>query len=214
MTDDKNFIIDPLTSLCKVALLYFMPDKTKLAINHHVLYIQYYNYYQWLERMKNGDSRVDISNLNTPFLKAIKWYILEKDNPEKAVMDEETHQSIKIITQFAIKGLKKLQNQTYNTDEAIKIILQYFINILKNALDDVWIEDICVGMNHNSILSDKIKNNYEAHTINSIAKMLNDAEKLGNAQQDIDVLIDCAHKLLINRDAIFVKLMKDINTTL
>lgn len=213
MVDDKSYIIDPLTSICKVALLHFMPEKTRLAISHHVLCIQDYSYYQWLERMKNGDSRIDISNLNTPFLKAIKWYIL--DNPERAHMNEEMIESIKTITSFTIKGLTKLQNCTYNNDNAIKIILQYFINLLQNALDGDWKDEKCVKIdNNNNILSDKIKNNYDAHTINTIAKMLKDADKIENSQNDINALIECAHKLLINRDSIFVKMMKEINTTL
>lgn len=214
MTDDKNYIIDPLTSLCKVALLHFMPEKTRLAINHHVLYVQGYSYYQWLERMKNGDSRVDISYLNIPFIKAIKWYIL--DNTEKAEIDDELTESIRTIITFTIKGLTKLQNHTYNGDNSIKIILQYFINILRDALNGTWNEENCVKIdsNNNNILSDKIKLNFEAHTINSIANMLNDAEKLENSQEDVNALVDCAHKLLVNRDITFVKMMKEINTTL
>ena len=212
MADDKTYIIDPLTCLCKIALLYFMPEKTKLAINHHVLYLQGYSYYQWIERMKNGDSRIDISNLNTPILKAIKWYIL--NNTNKVNMDVELNESIRTITKFAIKGFVKLQSSTYSSDFAIKIILQYFINMLRNALEDEWNDDECVtteGNNH--ILSDKIKNNFDPHTFNSISKMLSDADA-ENSQNNIVVLIECAHGLLINRDNIFVKMMKEINTTL
>lgn len=213
MADDKNYIIDPLTSLCKVALLHFMPEKTKLAINHYVLHVQEYSYSQWFERKYNGDSRIDISNLNTPFIKAIKWYILE--NSEKISMDKDFFDSIKTITHFTISGLNKLQNCTYNNDPAIKIILQYFINILRDAINDVWNEDKCVKMdNNNNILSDRIKNNFDAHTINSIAKMLDDADKNKNSQDDVNTLIDCAHQLLTNRDIVFVKLMKEVNTIL
>lgn len=213
MTDDKSYIIDPLTSLCKVALLHFMPEGTKLGISHHILYIQAFSYSQWLERMKNGDSRRDISNLNTPFLKAIKWYII--DNEEKADMDSELAESIRIITGYTIKGLIKLQKSTYNTDMGIKIILQYFINLLKNALEDQWNEDNSVKIDNDiNILSDKIKINFEPHTINSIAKMLSDAEKIEKSPEDINALIECSHRLLVNRDNMFSKLMKDVNTTL
>lgn len=212
MTDDKSYIIDPLTSLCKVSLLFFMPDKTKLAISHHILCVQEYTSYQWLERMKNGDNRKDISNLNAPFFKAIKWYILE--NPDKATLDEETTESIKTITKFAIKGLNKMKNNTYSNDISIKIIIQYLINMLTNALDGNWNEDNYVKPDNNGILSDKIKNNFDTHTINSIAKMLSDCEKIEGSQDDITVLVDCVHKLLINRDMIFVKMMKDINTNI
>lgn len=212
MTEDKSYIIDPLTSLCKLALLYFMPEKTRLAINHHVLYIQGYSYYQWIERMKNGDSRIDISNLNTPLLKAIKWYIL--DGAEKIEMDEQTYASILIITNFSIKGLIKMQNNTYVNDLAIRVILQYFINMLRNALTADWSdEDYVKSDSHTNIISDKIKNNYDPHIINSIAKILNDANET-NSAEDINALIDCAHRLLINKDKNFVKMMKEINTTL
>lgn len=212
MADEKSYIIDPLTCLCKIALLSFMPEKTRLAISHHVLYLQGYSYYQWLERMKNGDSRIDISNLNAPILKAIKWYII--DNPYKVQMDKETDESIKTIAKFAIKGLSKLQTSTYNNDLTIKIILQYFINILRNALDKQWDDDTCVTIEGNNyILSDKIKNNFEPHIFNSIAKILNDVNS-ENSQDNVVVLIECAHGLLINRDNQFVKMMKEINTIL
>lgn len=213
MAEDKTYIIDPLTSLCKVALLHFMPEKTKLAISHHILYIQGNTYYQWLERMIHHDSRIDISNLNLPFLKAIKWYII--DSPEKANLDNETHNSIRIISMFAIKGLIKLQETTYQSDIAIKIILQYLINMITNALNNNWDENIYVKVEGtNSILSDKIKNSIEPHAINSIAKMLLDAEKINNSIEDINALVECAHKLLMNRDMLFAKMMKEINTTL
>jgi len=212
MADDKSYIIDPLTSLCKVALLHFLPEKTKLAINHHILYIQGYSYYQWIERMINHDSRIDISNLNTPFIKAVKWYIL--DGSERAQMDRELVESIRIITKFAIKGLVKLQSNTYSTDIAIKIVLQYLINMLNNALSDNWVDETYVKSDSNNILTDKIKNNFEPNAINSIAKMLSDADKIENSADDISALIECAHQLLINRDTVFAKMMKDINTVL
>jgi hypothetical protein len=212
MANDKIYIIDPMTSICKVALLYFMPEKTRLAINHHILYIQNYNCYQWIERMKNGDSRIDISNLNMPLLKAIKWYIL--DGPDRVTMDKETSDNIKSIVNFTIKGLSKLRDYTYHSDLAIKIILQYFINLLRDALNNNWNEDNIIKMDNNGYLTDKIKNNFDPHIINSIAKILLDAAKIESSQEDINALVECAHKLLINRDIMFVKMMKDINTTL
>ena len=191
MADDKSYIIDPLTSICKVALLHFMPEGTRLAINHHTLCVQEYTYSQWLERMKNGDSRRDISNLNTPFLKAIKWYILNSE--ERAEMDDDLLASIRIITQFTIKGLTKLQKTTYSNDKGIKIILQYFINLFRDAINGEWREENIVKMDTDAttILSEKIKNSYEPKTINSIAKMLDDANKLEKSPEDINALVDC-----------------------
>lgn len=210
MTDNKKYIIDPLTTLCKIALLYFMPENTKLAIDYHILHIQEYNYYQWIERMKNGDNRIDLANLNSPIIKAIKWYIIEND--DKVQLDELTDQSIKIITKYSIKGLIKLQLM-YIDDISINIILQYFINLLSNALNDKWDETKIVKDNNN-VLTDKIKTNFESNIINSISKMFLDADQNETSINDVNTLAECIHKLLINRDNIFLKLMKDVNTIL
>lgn len=212
MADDKTYIIDPLTSVCKVALLDFMPDGTKLAIDHHTLRIHEYTYTQWLERMKNGDSRRDISNLNAPFLKAIKWYIL--DGEEKANIDDELGESIRTIMFFTVKGLKKLQNFTYQDDIGVKIILQYFVNLFTDALNDIWREESIVKINDgNSIVSGQIKNNYNADNIKQIAAMLTDASKMEKSHKDVQALINCSHELLKNRDAAFVDFMEKINRT-
>jgi hypothetical protein len=213
MAEDKSYIIDPLTSLCKMALLHFMPEKTRLAISHHVLYVQGYSYYQWIERMRNGDSRIDISYLNAPLIKAIKWYIL--DGPDKIPMDQETSDSIRTIAKFAVRGLVKMQTHTYHNDIAIKIILQYFINMLRDALAGIWMEeDYIKSDSHTNVLANRIKNNYDSHTINSICKILNDANELNDSPDDINALVECAHKLLVNKDNIFVKMMKEVNTSL
>lgn len=212
MSDDKTYIIDPLTCICKLALLNFLPIGTKLSINAHVLQIQVTSYYQCIERFKNGDTRYDISNLNLPLIKAIKWYILK--GPEKMEMDDELDNNFRIIASFAIKGLHKLQNYTYEKDINIKVVLQYFINLLRDALNNTWNEDNIIKIENENILSDKIKHNFEPHTINAITKMLIDADKIEAMVDNVNALIECSHKILINRDINFVKLMKNINTTL
>lgn len=215
MLNDKTFIIDPLTTICKVALLHFMPEGTKLSIGHYTLCIQEYNYGQWLERMKNGDSRRDIVMLHIPFLKAIKWYIIESN--EKAQMDKGLAESIRNIVQYTIRGLSKLQNSTYHTDNGIKIILQYFINMFNDAINNNWSDEKIVPLDHPNepnILTEKIKNNIDPQIIHSISKMLRDANEMKDSPDDIKVLVDCIHNLLINRDNMFVKMMRNINTNL
>lgn len=163
--------------------------------------------------MKNGDTRIDISNLITPLLKAIKWYVMDGD--ERAEMDGELADNIHAIASFAIRGLHKLQNSTYRTDKNIRILLQYFINLLRDALAGSWNDDNIVKLEgENGLLSDKIKNNYDGNAINSIGKMFRDADAMDKSQKDIDAIIDCIHKMLMNRDDNFVKIMKDVNTNL
>jgi|ERR1044071_475259 hypothetical protein len=212
MADDKSYIIDPLTTLCKLAILYFLPDNTKLSISNHVLHIQEYTYLQGAKRMMNGDNRKDISNLNTPIIKVIKWYIL--DNEEKIEFtDDKINLNIKTIALYAIKGLKKIQMNTYNSDLSIKIILQYFINILTDSLENKWDEThIVKNLSEGSVISEKIKNNYDAQIISTATQILTESEK--SSTKDSTIMINCLHDLLGVRDSNFISLMKELNTTL
>jgi hypothetical protein len=211
MAEDKMFIIDPLTTLCKLALLYMMPEKTKLSISNHVLHIQEPSFYQGLQRMGNRDSRTDLSYLNAPLYKAMKWYLL--DNADREDMDESCITDVKTITRYAVAGLIKLQKGVYKNDMCMKITFQYLINMLTNALDDEWNEKYYVTDFGESVLTNKIRGSYEKSTIESIAKMLKDAQ---NADSELTnkTLSTCISKMLDTRDVTFVQMMKEINTIL
>lgn len=208
MTDDKSCILDPLTCLCKIALLHFMPDKTRLSISNYVLTIQEYHYYQWIERMKNGDIRLDISNLNSSLLKCLKWYVL--DGPERLVLDKKTLDAIQVIAQYAIKGFIKLQTGVYRDHQPVRIIIQYFINMIHDALDGVWDETRYINHDSRGSLSERIKVGIDPLVIQSIGEMLINASKMeyGN----VNAIVDCVHQILINRDTEFVKMMREVNT--
>jgi hypothetical protein len=211
MTEDKMFIIDPLTTLCKLALLYLLPEKTKLSIGGHILCIQEPTFYQGLQRLGNRDYRTDLSYLNAPLYKAMKWYLL--DNTDREAMEESSIANVKTITRFAVAGLSKLQKGAYKNDMCMNVILQYFINMLTNALDDEWNEKYYVTDFGESVLTNKIRSSYEKSTIESIAKMLGDAQ---NADSDLTnkTLSTCISKMLDTRDVVFIQMMKDINTIL
>jgi hypothetical protein len=215
-SEDKSYILDPLTTICKLALLYFLPGGTKIGIGHHVLHLQGNTYFQWAERKYNGDTRNNIANLIIPLIKVIKWYVL--DGIDKIKMDDTLNQSIQRLAQFAVKGLIKLQNETYESDIAIYVILQHFIDLLTNALDGLYRKENYQKFNNDkNLIADKIKNNFDPYIINSISKMLDDASKMiGDEylERDMLALVDCVHKILVNRDEDFIRMMKEINTTL
>lgn len=211
--DDKNYIVDPFTCLCKIALLYFMPIGTKLSINHHVLHIQKPTSYQWIERLKNRDAGSDISHLNVPFIKAMKWYVLECD--ERMEMSNETRKGILLICDYAILSLKKLQTSTYENDYPVKLILQHFVNMFNNAIKNKWDDEMCMDpQSEEGILTDKIKNNIDENKIKSICTSLTDAGQETNTPNEIDAYVECIHKLLNDRDISFVQMMRNINTIL
>ena len=214
MIDDKSYIIDPSTALCKLALLYFMPEGTRISISHHILHIQEYSYMQGAVRRIHGDNRKDMSNLHIPLHKASKWYILDTD--ERVIFpDDKTTQSFRVSTYYAIKGLRKTQNTTYADDLCMRIILQYFINMLNSALTNTWSDDLIVkNPIDGSILTDTIKKNYDPQTISTVARMLSGADQPTNIQSNVNAMVECIHKLLMNRDTEFANLMKEINTTI
>lgn len=209
MADTKQYILDPLTTICKLALLHFMPEGTKLGIGYHVLHIQEKSAIQWIERMRNGDTRRDISYLLTPVVKGIRWYILRVEDDAIRI---DTLRSIRKITEFAIKGLEKMQKYTYEKDLGVQIIIQYLINLFTDSINNEWSESKLCTIEHENILSEKIRLNIDQEMINSIAKMLVDASNFIGTQNNIEAMVECVHKLLLNRDEIFVSMMKEINT--
>lgn len=231
MTTDKKYIIDPFNCVCKIALLYFYPNKTRLSISNHVLHIQEYMYYQGIQRMLNGDTRTDISNLDSPIYKFLKWYII--DGPEKFIMEEKVQNYMHTIVKFAIMGLEKLQNNLYIDDKTVNIVLQYLITMMKLAINNKWDEDQMIKSTYNNVLSEKIRQNIDSGVIESVYNNLIDADKLlvkiktdnlipndsdninlKNISENINILITCVHDILKLRDNIFVDQMKQIITTL
>ena len=212
MSNDKKYIIDPLTCLCKLALLNFIPDGTKIGIHNHILQIQEYHGWQWLERMGNGDKRFDMGNLIPSIIKAIKWYIL--DGEEKMEMDDELSEKIINIANKSILGLDKLKN-TYKNDYSITIILKYFENLLRDSLNNTWNDENLIDIDYNpdQILSDKIKKNFTRENIITISKMMDDAMNTDELKNK-NSLVVCIIQLLDNMDENFKKLMNDIVTKL
>lgn len=210
MTEDKSCILDPLTCLCKLALLHFMPDKTRLSISNYVLTIQEPTCYQWIERLKNGDIRLDISHLNGSLRKCLQWYVIE--GLDRMPLSQTTLNSIRIIAGYAIQGLVKLQTGVYRDHQPVRIIIQYFINMINDALDGVWDESRYIYQDVRNSLSERIKACVDEQIVQSISNMLIDASKMeyGN----VNAVVDCVHQILLNRDIEFVKMMKEVNTLL
>lgn len=210
MSDDKLCILDPLTCVCKLALLHFMPDKTKLSVSSHVLTIQEPTCYQWIERFKNGDIRLDISHLNGSLFKCLQWYVIE--SPDRMPLSQKTLDSIRTIVEYAIKGLLKLQTGVYRDHQPVRIIIQYFINMINDALDGVWDETRYIHLDVRSSLSERIKACVDEQIIQSIASMLLDASRMNHG--NVNAIVDCVHQILSNRDVVFVRMMREVNTIL
>lgn len=202
---EKAFIIDPLTTICKMALLSYLPDRTKISINNHVLVIQEHTRLQGLERLTNGDSRSDIVNLNVPLIKVVKWYLVP--GPESVTLDQVTLEAIRSIARLAVQGLKQLQIHTYHDDPMIRIVLQYFAVMIQDAVDGQWSDDKYPEFSRgSSVMSERIKEHFEGTWVVTLAKWLQ--------EQPGAFAIDRIHTMLKNRDREFLELMTEAVTTL
>lgn len=176
MTSDKKQLLDPISTLSRIILLSFYPEKTKLRIHDHcvqlventIIELFYRNYYH--------DTRNDICVLYPIFIRYIELYLLEKQNKikqkksslfSKSKSNEEVNENntdglcydyLKKIAEYTINGLKILQ-KTYEYDNVV-FSLQYFINILQSAIDgtysDTILPDHLIGIT-NGCLLDKNK---------------------------------------------------------
>lgn len=207
---DKNFIIDPLTCLCKLALLYFAPLNTKLGISNHILELQEPEVGQWWRRTNNRDSREDIYLLYQPIIKSIKWYLMSEDK-ESVSIDDDTRNNIKVIAQFAILGLEKLQ-QTYK-DGNVVLTIQLYRNYLRHAVEGTFVEDDLFKVVDSDIgVADKIKSNYESNEVRQISTLFKDSNENIANNQKVETYILCVKNLLAARDKIFQTLMYEIKT--
>jgi hypothetical protein len=123
---ERNFILDPLTCVIRVAVLSFKPKGTKISISDNRIEYHDPNFLQGPLRWTQGDNREDLHNLYYPILKATQWY--SKDDPK-----------YKVLFDFAIKGLKNLIN-SYSKNSLISHSLAHYIKILENSKNNTDLE--------------------------------------------------------------------------
>lgn len=123
-------ILDPMSCIVRLALLNFKDKGTKISITNNRIYYQLPNVFQGTVRWTNGDNRNDLHNLCNPIEKAIEWY-----RPDK-------NESIRVIFEYAIRGLKKLKKAYTMGDKKIgdsSLIchsLNHYIFLLQSAVSE------------------------------------------------------------------------------
>ena len=95
---DKPQLLEPLTCIIRLALLYFEKKGTKIAINNNRVHSQSPTLLQGTIRWTYGNKRNKLHNLHKPMLIATHYYNSDKN------------EHIKTIFSYAIKGLEKLNN--------------------------------------------------------------------------------------------------------
>lgn len=120
-------ILEPLQSMCQLAILSTKPTGSKLTISNNILSIQEPSVIQPVSRWYNSDKKDDIYFLFQVIKRFIKWYNPENKNQ---IISKELYD---LIIKMAQSGLDKLIQTYSGTDNnSIVQVLHMYKNILNN----------------------------------------------------------------------------------
>jgi len=120
--DKKSEILEPLTTLITLSIISFKSVGTKIAVYSNKIYIQEPSPTQGLVRWTFGNNREEIHFLLKPIFRCVKLF---KPNE---------NDNIRLIFNFAIKGLKLLKQSYYSNSSTLCHTLDLYISILDSAL--------------------------------------------------------------------------------
>lgn len=130
--DDNNtnlhlFVLDPLSSIIKLAIISNKPVGTKFRICNNVIYLQEPGPFQSLCRYLLKSNKTDVQYFYNPIEIACKKYLT------KTVI--ESNPKIKDLFKCAQNGLLKLID-TYKTCSVMRICLNYYLSLIANYLEE------------------------------------------------------------------------------
>tara|TARA_B110000971_G_C20030224_1_gene511034 strand:- start:392 stop:1069 length:678 start_codon:yes stop_codon:yes gene_type:complete len=188
--EKQEQILEPLTCIIKLGILYLKEDGTKLQIIGNSIHYYSPSVLQGTNRWIRGDNRNDLHNLSNPIKIALEWY-----TPSETT-------DISNLLSYAVKGLSKL-GESYNIDNVSSLIgntISHYINLITMALNkkpielkdelkddrnnsnvykDIWTSDEIAIINklfEIAITKKKENDSYE-HYIKSIQSILNDKDE-------------------------------------
>jgi hypothetical protein len=129
----KEYMVDPLSVIIKLAILSNKPVGTKILIYNNVLYFQEPGMFQSMARYFYNTNKTDLQYMHNPIQHACSFY-LSKDFVQKTPR-------IKSLFQAAQNGIKKLM-ETYKSNSVICLALNYFHIIINNHLEQIYNETI------------------------------------------------------------------------
>lgn len=148
-------ILEPLTCIIKLGILFLKEDGTKLQIIGNSIHYHSPNVFQAPNRWINGDNRNDLHNLSNPIKIALEWHI------------PQNNKDINNLFQYSIKGLEKL-GDSYNINSVSSLIgntISHYINLIKLCLDN---KSLVIKNQINLVDNEQIINNTnEQNSINT-----------------------------------------------
>jgi hypothetical protein len=164
---------DPLTTVCKLALLGFYPENTKMSFYDNNIYIQPPVMTQGMSRYYYGDSKKDLQQLLKPIVHCVNKYVLKNDD-----------NFVKNIMTLCVDGIKLLQ-KTYKTNKPIVLMLQSYIDLIIDSLKGHKKDYTNLGD-----IYDDINNIYECDGLWSDLSIQVASDKLDHLVCEYDKMVD------------------------
>lgn len=200
----KNIVLDPLTTLFKLAILKFYPMYTKLSFTNYQIYIQLPSTYQGSLRMLYGDTREDLHNLHNPILKVIQWYPYNK------------YENLQSIYDFAISGIKMLKYAYSNNGAIILHSLELYLSLISQHLEhneQTTISDDDL-VTRDNIFREQLENMWDVSEIQTIVILFLLLENKFESKKDYNYIIDSINCILSNKDSVVESIIKQHTMTL
>ena len=121
---DNIQLMDPLSCMIRLAILYFKPEGTKISIHNNKITYQVPSLLQGPIRWSNGDNRNDLHNLFVPISLACEIY-----NPSE-------NREIYEMYNYTVHGLQKLKKSYSKHSESNLVIhcLNHYIDTINEHL--------------------------------------------------------------------------------
>tara|TARA_B110000208_G_C11677816_1_gene397626 strand:+ start:215 stop:829 length:615 start_codon:yes stop_codon:yes gene_type:complete len=187
LNDKKNLILEPISTIFRLALLQYKDKGTKLSVMNNSIRYQLPSYDQGILRMLSGDCREDLHNLYHPILKAIDWY---EYNEYQYLYDE------------CILGLDLLNN-VYEENSTIRHTISHYIAVIQ--MNDN--EDYRKDTKFNPII-DSLKEIWSEAEIKSTISLL----RLIKVTKNRDMYLESLELILTAKEQFVKEYLKRITT--
>ena len=185
--NNKNFILEPMCVIFRLALLQYKDRGTKLSIKNNSIIYQDPTYDQGIVRMIDGDCREDLHNLYHPILKSIEWY---------------PYQEYKDLYDECIIGLELLNN-VYDKHSTIRHTLSHYIAVIQMNDCEKYREETEI----NPII-DSLKEVWSLIEIKSTCSLLN----LLKNEKNRDIYLDSLELILDQKEKFINEYIHKIST--
>ena len=186
---EERQVLDPLTTMIKLALLGYKPSGTKIAIDGNRIYFQEPTMFQGFWRWAYGNKRYELHHLLNPIIKAAKRYDINNN-------------SIKLIFQGAVIGIDRLKSSYNNSSSVVNHSLDLYMSIINNVLvpDSGRVNSIFHSVQEDDDNNQQVsifQNLWCDEEINLVANMLT---QIQNTKKDAKTYLDAVNTILVMKE--------------